>query len=143
MQMLQSGYSFDTTAYLLNWDKYEQEKPWTFSGMYFFHCRKVDKNAQQKQYEKHSKQLVEDKEQLSAKESSGNTGVDFVDDGDVTEDELGEDIAEDDDFDEGEHKQDVHSSGFAGQAKEYDSVEADYEEVQEKDTNFKTNTKYK
>jgi len=26
---------------LLNWDAYEQEKPWTFSGMYLFHCRKI------------------------------------------------------------------------------------------------------
>jgi len=85
----------DIFAYLLNWDKYEQEKPWTFSGMYFFHCRKIDKSQQ---IEANGQtQPIED---LMDEKNEDNSTA-FNEDLDSAEDEYDDNEYDDNDVDDG------------------------------------------
>eukprot|EP00026_Physarum_polycephalum_P002220 Phypoly_transcript_02225.p1 GENE.Phypoly_transcript_02225~~Phypoly_transcript_02225.p1 ORF type:complete len:946 (+),score=164.15 Phypoly_transcript_02225:71-2908(+) len=151
---------------LLNWDKYEQEKPWTFSGMYFFHCRKIDKNRQQQLYEKYNKQERPEREQRTTSPSNyqDDQGDDALhEDGLIQDDDERFNDAQGDEMDD-EVKDDTNNeipegdvshenergdvfpqrAGYSNPANQHhDVVEADYEEVSGNGANFKANTKYK
>jgi hypothetical protein len=134
--------------------------------MYFFHCRKIDKNRQRQLYEKYNKQQHAERSHKTTStspnhqfEHDDDTNED--DDHDVVDDADGDDVAEEDgdemDSDVATEVDQVHEgdvshrnerdrtqrTGYARQTDQLDVVEADYEEVQGKDANFKTNTKYK
>jgi hypothetical protein len=136
------------TAYLLNWDKYEQEKPWTFSGMYFFHCRKIDKSRLRQLYEKHSKQ-AEDARPIDPTRGVATDENDDIDmaaiDNDENEEMDNEVDEPDDTADHAVHN--PHTNGYPngaeyrGQTKQFEAVEVDYEDVQRKDMNLKPNIK--
>jgi len=97
---------------LLNWDAYEQEKPWTFSGMYLFHCRKIDKTKPKDTHHQ---------------STSPTTGADNDEEyGEEEDDENNKDG--DDEFDDEDDSEDGERNYDENEKDQ--EIEADYKEVE-------------
>lgn len=112
--------------------------------MYFFHCHKIDKSKQQKLHEKHKKSQENGYNVRPSGATNGNVdvqegeqekGIEFMDNQAEMNEKEGEE------FDSGQYEHYNEREREERQGRK-DFIEADYEEVQRKDTNFK-NIKYK